>query len=144
MWTIICNLSHISKKAKLTCEECLSTINSCLQFPALLLVKWLNILANQFLPRVSDVHPLSDVAIKASLFSMPKSCRSLCCMQKVYLLKLSKQLLTKLFNAGTQLMAQNSVNQHIIIGLYKTINMKRKKYKKRTRLNLLGENLSNT
>jgi hypothetical protein len=72
----------------------------------------------------------------------PKSCQSLCRMQKAYLLKPSKQLLTKLFNTGTQLAAQNSVNQHIITGLHKTINMERK-YKKRTRLNLLGGNLSN-
>ena len=64
-------------------------------------------------------------------------------MQKAYLLKPSKPLLTKLFNAGTKLAAQNSVNQHIITGLHKTINMERKKHKKRSRLNLLGENISN-
>ena len=73
----------------------------------------------------------------------PKSCRPLRRMQKAYLLKPNKQLLTKLFNASTQLAAQNSVNQHIITGLHKTINMERKKHKKWTRLNLLGGNLSN-
>jgi hypothetical protein len=79
----------------------------------------------------------------ANKLRTPKSCRSLRRMQKAYLLKPNKQLLTKLFNAGTQLAAQNSVNQHIITGLHKTINMERKKHKKRTRLNLLGGNLSN-
>jgi hypothetical protein len=86
-------------------------------------------------PPTSSPHP--------NQLQTPNSCRSLRRMQKAYLLKPSKPLLTKLFNAVTKLAAQNSVNQHIITGLHKTINMERKKHKKCSRLNLLGENIFN-
>jgi hypothetical protein len=69
----------------------------------------------------------------------PMTCRAIRRIQKSYHESLSAHKLDLVFRASEQLAAQRSINQHRIVGLEKSIIIKKKKRRKGKKLNLCGE-----
>ena len=72
-------------------------------------------------------------------FKTPLDCLAVRRMQRQYKNKPCSPILAKIFRANERLAAQQSISNHVIVGLTNSLRNKKKKRRKGKRLNLLGQ-----